>query len=430
MESVMGPSRATVAETSVDAIAAGLLADFDQIPVDRASIPQDRLDLVNRYRTSLFPWRGQFSPELVELFLSEFTSARSVIADPFVGSGTTLFEAARKSLRAFGAEINPAAVVMSRTVHFANLELGRREEHIRAAESLIETHLPVHYAGGLFSSPGGENGGIAGSFRAMLSEAAPDSLTSDILANTIMRFMESDGPKDTAAFWCALKAHAEVIRSLPFTPNPCKVFHCDARELPLESRSIDLVVTSPPYINVFNYHQNHRPAMETLGWNLLEVARSEFGSNRKNRGNRFLTVVQYAMDMLQALAEVRRLVAPDGRIILIIGRESTVRGISFKDGRIVAALATGGADLQLALRQERKFKTKFGETIYEDILHFVPEVHEPRPSPDGFARGVAQVVLDEKLGAAQADIRRDILDAIREAPSVLASPRFKARKDH
>ena len=129
-----------------------LLSEFDHFPIDHSSIPQARLDLVNRYRTSLFPWRGQFSPEFIELMLTEYTHSDSVIADPFVGSGTSLFEAARKSLTCFGAEINPAAVLMARTVRFVNLELFERESYILSAQAIIKKYLPIRYVGDLFSS--------------------------------------------------------------------------------------------------------------------------------------------------------------------------------------------------------------------------------------------------------------------------------------
>jgi hypothetical protein len=73
---------------------AALISEVEQFPIDRETTAQERLDLDNRSRTSLFPWRGQFSPELIERLLSEYAVSGSVIADPLVGSGTTLFECA------------------------------------------------------------------------------------------------------------------------------------------------------------------------------------------------------------------------------------------------------------------------------------------------------------------------------------------------
>ena len=65
--------------------------------------------------------------------------------------------------------------------------------------------------------------------------------------------------------------------------------------------AVDLVITSPPYINVFNYHQNYRAILEVLGFDLLKVAESEIGQPAKNRANRFRTVVQYTLNFDQIL---------------------------------------------------------------------------------------------------------------------------------
>jgi len=415
-------------DKQIDRIINDSLSEFDHLPIDHSSIPQARLDLVNRYRTSLFPWRGQFSPELIELMLAEYANSDSVVVDPFVGSGTTLFEAARKSLSCFGVEINPAAVVMSRTVHFANLEPPERKSYIRAAKTIIEQHLPIHYIGGLFSSLEDWTESVPlsmeDSLKTILRDASQEPLVYDIIANTIIRSMSSGKKVDESAFFVAFKGHKAIIEQLPYSKKPCKVFHCDARSIPLNNESVDFIVTSPPYINVFNYHQNYRSEMELMGWDMLRVAKSEFGSNRKNRGNRFLTVVQYAIDMLQALLEMRRVIRPNGRIVIIVGRESTVRGVSFQNGRIVAALAVGGANLHLVLRQERKFKNKFGKIIYEDILHFAPTV-ESSSASDNLACRLGQHILNEAVGEATGDVRSDILAAIRRSPMIQASPYFK-----
>lgn len=99
-----------------------------------------------------------------------------------------------------------------------------------------------------------------------------------------------------------------LVRRLPFLQQPIRALLSDARRLPLPSDSIDFILTSPPYINVFNYHQNYRRSAEMLDWDLLHIARSEIGSNRANRGNRFLTVIQYCLDMCAVVKEISRCV--------------------------------------------------------------------------------------------------------------------------
>ena len=88
------------------------------------------------------------------------------------------------------------------------------------------------------------------------------------------------------------------LLALPFTEQPINALLEDARSAGKElENKIDLIVTSPSYINVFNYHQNFRAIIEVFHFDTLKVAESELGSNRKNRGNRFKTVIQYCLDM-------------------------------------------------------------------------------------------------------------------------------------
>lgn len=98
-----------------------ILSEIGKTPIDKKLIPQEKLDLVNKNRTSLFPWRGQFSPQLIEALLENYAADDTMVLDPFMGSGTTLFETSRKSLPCLGLDVNPAAVEIARTVHFANL---------------------------------------------------------------------------------------------------------------------------------------------------------------------------------------------------------------------------------------------------------------------------------------------------------------------
>ena len=412
-----------------------LLEEIENIPCDRKSIPQESLDLANKFRTSLFPWRGQFSPELIELFLKKYSQDTSVILDQFVGSGKTLFEAARRGLDCYGAEINPSAIEMASTVHFVNLPLTERKQSIQTAVMLAEECIHP-FTWDLFSyqnheQPPRQNFGdaIEASFGKILKQAEKQPYVYNLLTNAIIRFMSYENPRSETDFLRALQELAAVVKNLPYSRKEYGVFHADARAIPLPDASVDIIITSPPYINVFNYHQNNRPAMELIGWDLLDIARSEIGSNRKNRQNRFLTVVQYALDMLDVLKEMRRLLRSNGRAIIVMGRESNVRGLRFKNGLLVAALASGGSGFRLETRQERKFKNKFGEIIYEDILHLLPDPLG-RIADDSFARSLAEWSLLEASINAEEEVRNEALNARERASSILKSPVFRSSLDH
>jgi len=395
------------------------------LDIDRWTIPQVKLDLGDRRRTSLFPWRGQFSPQLVDLLLAEYAEANLSICDPFVGSGTTLFECARKSLPCCGTEVNPAAVTMASTCQFVSVPTKARVAVCRRARQIVEQHAAQLDRDGLFSMPSSHE--MVASEEEVLRQMSvgltDDPLVHNILANTVIRYSTGRRSEEGKPLQLlrAVDQHLRIIQELPYSSEEYKVFHSDARMLPLADSSIDLIITSPPYINVFNYHQNARQAMEIAGWDLLRVARSEIGSNRKHRANRFLTVIQYAIDMAAAVLEMRRVLRPGGRIIAVIGRESRIRRVSFENFAILGTVATVGAGLDVVSRQERKFTNRFGKQIYEDILHFTPS-SGPFATHSGTARDLGIFFLERALPRSDGEVSENIVDAIEAATDVSASP--------
>jgi hypothetical protein len=213
------------------------------------------------------------------------------------------------------------------------------------------------------------------------------------------------------------------VLGLPLSNTIIEPENCDARTLPLLDHSTDVVITSPPYLNVFNYHQHYRRSVEALGWNLLEVARSEIGSNRKNRGNRFLTVIQYCIDMAAVLGELRRVCKPEGRIIIVVGRESNVRKTRFFNGEIIARLAVRSAGYRLQERQQRAFQNRFGEMIFEDILHLTQRPPSGAMTPPA---EIAREALTAARSRAPDESLSDLNNAIELLAEVQPSPIYSA----
>ncbi|MEO6487250.1 MAG: hypothetical protein ABIO78_04805 [Thermoanaerobaculia bacterium] len=212
-----------------------------------------------------------------------------------------------------------------------------------------------------------------------------------------------------------------LIDTLPRQPLRIDVRLGDARATGLPAASFDVALTSPPYINVFNYHQYGRPLTDLFGWHVLEAARAEVGSNRQNRQNRFRTVVQYCLDMAIALDELRRVLKPEGVAILVVGRESMVRGVPFFNGEILARLVVALQLFAIRTRAERVFVSRYGQRIYEDILilrspQYVAATHDELVAT---ARSVGREVLAE-AESTSADVQRGIEEAL--ASIILPSP--------
>ena len=184
-------------------------------------------------------------------------------------------------------------------------------------------------------------------------------------------------------------------------------------------------MSSPPYINVFNYHQNYRRSVEILGWDVLRVARSEIGSNRANRGNRFLTVVQYCIDMANVLQELARVVRPGGRVVLVVGYESRVLGVPFHNARIVEALAEKIGMFDLIIKQQRVFQNRFGQDIREDILNLTRRSYSNSGGlPEEAGRTVAVRALRYGLSSADPKNKPLLHDAVAAAERMEGTPVF------
>lgn len=222
-------------------------------------------------------------------------------------------------------------------------------------------------------------------------------------------------------------ALTELVRRLPYSTRPINADLRDARALPLEDQSVDFVVTSPPYINVFNYHQNYRRSVEVLGWDLLRVARSEIGSNRANRGNRFFTVVQYCIDMANMLQELARVLKPEGRAVLVVGYESRVLGVPFHNADIVEQLALQCGSFSVSLRQKREFTNRFGDVIREDILNLRRDDYSANSEvPFIVGRAVAKEALEAGLPDVSEGNRSLLVDAVEQIDRITGTPVFNS----
>lgn len=337
-------------------------------------LPANLLNIEEKNRSNPFAWRGQFSPQLVECLLQSYCLPSSLVLDPFAGSGTVLYEAATMSLPAYGFEINPAAWCFSKLYEFTNSDKEARNIVLRELRHRIDAEFPII----LFTDDNLDADMVESK---IISIGNSISDQAKILCNALVVLLDLyNSPLKNGFVQGQFNALAKLVSRLPFSDQQIKADLQDARALPLESESVDFVLTSPPYINVFNYHQNYRRSVELLGWDPLRVARSEIGSNRANRGNRFFTVVQYCIDMARAVQELCRVIRRNGRVILIVGLESRVLAAPFYNADILERIAQQSGMFNVVLRQERAFVNRFGQNIREVVLNLTKVGHISDPT--------------------------------------------------
>jgi hypothetical protein len=391
---------------------------FHSVSLDRTTIPQSLLNIENKTRSNPLKWNGQFSPQLVEVILRHYSQKNFTVFDPFLGSGTVLLEAGLLGQTAFGTEVNPAAYLLAKTYSFINSSNSDRTACIQSVYQLLEKYFGLT----LFSASVDDTNAIKVKLLEVL-ENTSTTMQATLVKTLIvlLDFNKRDLTEEKIfATWRKLQQH---ILGLPNSERIIDALHADARSTPIATNSVDLVVTSPPYINVFNYHQQYRASLEHLNYNLLNVAKSEIGSNRKHRSNRFLTVIQYCLDMADVFAELLRICQTNSNIIFVVGRESTIRGTTFFNGEIVTEIAHHVFDLELQSRQERCFKNRFGVEIYEDLLRFSSKKSDTHTTLFAEkAQRVADLVLRSAYDYASSNIRDDIQAALQKLGEVTPSP--------
>ena len=217
----------------------------------------------------------------------------------------------------------------------------------------------------------------------------------------------------------------EIIKIIQYSENKIQTYLSDCRCIPLPDNKIDFVLTSPPYINVFNYHQNYRKSAEILGWDLLKIAKSEIGANRANRSNRFYTVVQYCLDMAEAMAEISRVSKKNSRIVFVVGYESKVLEVPFYNADIIEKIAVKSGMYAKVLRQKREFKNKFGKIIREDLINLLNIKSECEQSyVVNIAREVALEVLKSSVNLVPHKNYRYLENAIEKVKIIKGTPKL------
>jgi site-specific DNA-methyltransferase (cytosine-N4-specific) len=95
-----------------------------------------------------FPYPARFPPSIPRYFISNFSSPKDLILDPFCGSGTTLVEASILERNSVGIDLNPLAVFLSKvkTTPISVRDLKENYWTIyRKFNSIIHGQLTLHH---------------------------------------------------------------------------------------------------------------------------------------------------------------------------------------------------------------------------------------------------------------------------------------------
>lgn len=162
------------------------------------------------------------------------------------------------------------------------------------------------------------------------------------------------------------KSVSKILDNCPFQSTMgdtlFEIKEGDARNLPISDSDIDMIITSPPYLNAIDYLRGHRLSLVWMGWNVkdIRIIRSgNIGTERslsserveeieklnllerevKALSRRYGRIVQrYLYDMNAVMRECVRVLKQDGRAIFVVGN-STIRGVFIKNSDMLIRLA-------------------------------------------------------------------------------------------
>ncbi|MFO0571557.1 MAG: hypothetical protein U0263_38365, partial [Polyangiaceae bacterium] len=128
-------------------------------------------------------------------------------------------------------------------------------------------------------------------------------------------------------------------KELPAGAPEAKLARGDARKLDrIRPSSVALIVTSPPYPGVYDYHTHHAARLRWLGIDDRDFERREIGSRRQARARSYDDVVAtWRRDFGDCLGEMQHVLAPGGAACLVVA-DSSVGRRALRSDRLVEEL--------------------------------------------------------------------------------------------
>lgn len=317
------------------------------------------LDIPEFQRTKhvhrLHPYLGKFIPQLVEVFLKKFFKPGQKILDPFVGSGTTLIEANLLNMPSIGIELSEFSFLIAKVkTQKYNIKLLEKEIIDILNKTKTFSRRIELYKESLFKDLKFEPTEYFKTWyhpRAIkeiyfYKSLIPNYKYQDVLKIILSRAARSARqiphydlarPKKPVKekYWCikhkrfcypidnAIKflnrySLDTIKRIKEFdrlrTKAPIILFQGDSRKVKLPfSKEIDGIFTSPPYLGLIDYHNQHRYSFDLFGFK--EYSEAEIGSPNKSKNNK---KEKYKKDIIAVFKNMTNYLKSGAKIFIVV----------------------------------------------------------------------------------------------------------------
>ncbi|HIJ51687.1 MAG TPA: class I SAM-dependent methyltransferase [Planctomycetes bacterium] len=335
-------------------------------PLERLNLNWREKDLREKERTKhvhrLHPYLGKYIPQLVEIFLRKYFTPGQTVLDPFVGSGTTSVQANELGINSIGYDVSAFNILLARVKAGKYDLIKARKEVLDVLNKVrLATQIDKRQAK-LFVED------LPDELKELLSETdseylkewfAPRALRElltyryfikigtyyylDLLKVILSRSARSarltthfdlDFPKNPqrGPYWCykhsrtcsPIKEAFKFLRRYSLdtlmrieefarvrTDASVELYHADSRKVRIPP--IDGVMTSPPYVGLIDYHDQHAYSYHLLG--LPRNCHNEIGPASKGRSEEAKR--QYKHDIAAVFHRVLDAMKSGGHLVVV-----------------------------------------------------------------------------------------------------------------
>lgn len=295
---------------------------------------------------------AKFIPELPQKIIQECTKERNTILDPFCGSGTTLLEAALCGRKSIGVDSNPIAALVSKvkTQPLSKDEIKQIDSIIGELSKVGPSSLERKWV------PDDKN--LSHWFQeSVITELSwlkdyieriqLDNLRNFLLcifSSIIVTVSNQESSTRYAAkeknikvggvitsFLRKLKAEKKGISLLSENRNAIrnvpKVINKDLTiidDSDIPENSVDIIITSPPYANSYDYYLYHKWRMVWLGYDYHAVQEQEIGS-RHEHSSKKAPLSTFEDRMIPAMFKLSKVLKPNKMAFFFVG-DSIIAG--------------------------------------------------------------------------------------------------------
>ncbi|MEW5955083.1 MAG: DNA methyltransferase [Candidatus Micrarchaeota archaeon] len=306
----------------------------------------------------LHPYLGKFIPQLVDVFLEKYFKEGQCILDPFAGSATTLVEANTLKMNSIGVELSEFSYLIGKvktTEYDLNL-LEKEVKDILAKTSLFSRRIESNQNS--LVEDKAYLSDVTDYFKTWYSDRAikeiyhyrsliPEYNYQDVLKVILSRSARSArqiAHYDLARplkpvkqkYWCikhnrycepigeALKFITRYsfdtidrIREFDKLRTNCEMtlLQSDSRKIRLPHDEINGIFTSPPYLGLIDYHDQHKYAYDLFDFK--EFKDAEIGSTRNGKSNPNAKA-EYQQSIEDVFKNVSPYLTDDAKIFIVV----------------------------------------------------------------------------------------------------------------